>query len=59
VQTLKYLRHFQRSNYMVAKKAHPEREVKNEVEELLQRYVTYLLERSLNSPEFIRQINKQ
>jgi DNA repair protein RecO (recombination protein O) len=59
VQTLKYLRHFQRSDYMAAKRAHPERDVKNEVEALLQRYVTYLLERSLNSPEFIRQIHKE
>jgi len=56
VETLKYLRHFQRSDYTSAKHAHPGLEVQNEVEVLLQRYVTYLLERSLNSPEFIRQI---
>jgi len=58
VGTLKYLRHFQRSDYTAAKKAHPGLEVRNEVEALLQGYVTYLLERSLNSPEFIRQIKK-
>lgn len=58
VETLKYLRHFQRSDYASAKRAHPLPEIQNEVEALLQRYVTYLLERSLNSPEFIRQIKK-
>lgn len=58
VGTLKYLRHFQRSDYPSAKNAHPGLEVQNEVEALLQGYVTFLLERSLNSPEFIRQIKK-
>jgi DNA repair protein RecO (recombination protein O) len=58
VGTLKYLRHFQRSDYASAQKAHPGLQVQNEVEALLQGYVTYLLERSLNSPEFIRQIKK-
>ena len=55
---LKYLRHFQRSDYTGARRARPGLEVQNEVEALLQRYVTYLLERTLNSPEFIRQIKK-
>ncbi len=58
VGALKYLRHFQRSDYERAKRAHPEPELRNEVEALLQRYLSYLLERALNSPEFIRQINQ-
>ena len=55
---LKYLRHFQRSDYAGAQRARPTPEVQSEVEALLQRYVTYLLERALNSPDFIRQIKK-
>jgi DNA repair protein RecO (recombination protein O) len=58
VEALKYLRHFQRSSYSEAQRARPASEVQNEVEALLQRYVTYLLERALNSPDFIRQIKK-
>jgi len=58
VGALKYLRHFQRSDYERAKRAHPGPEIQNEVEALLQRYLSYLLERALNSPEFIRQINQ-
>ena len=58
MEALKYLRHFQRSDYAGAQRARPEPGVKNEVEALVQRYVTYLLERELNSPEFIKQIKK-
>jgi DNA repair protein RecO (recombination protein O) len=58
VEALKYLRHFQRSDYAGAQRARPAPEIQNEVEALLQRYVTYLLERALNSPDFIRQIKK-
>jgi len=39
-------------------RARPSPEVQSQVEVLLQRYVTYLLERSLNSPGFIKQIKK-
>jgi len=58
VEALKYLRHFQRSDYAGAQRARPAPEIQSEVEALLQRYVTYLLERELNSPGFIRQIKK-
>jgi DNA repair protein RecO (recombination protein O) len=58
VEALKYLRHFQRSDYAGAQRARPAPEIQSEVETLLQRYVTYLLERELNSPDFIRQIKK-
>jgi DNA repair protein RecO (recombination protein O) len=58
VGALKYLRHFQRSDYAGAKHARPAPGLQDEVEALLQRYVTYLLERTLNSPEFIKQIKK-
>jgi DNA repair protein RecO (recombination protein O) len=58
VEALKYLRHFQRSDYAGARRARPVPEVGSEVEALLQHYVTYLLERTLNSPGFIRQIKE-
>ncbi len=53
---LKYLRHFQRSNFKESKKARPTPDVKKEVETLMQGYFTYLLERELNSPGFLRTI---
>jgi DNA repair protein RecO (recombination protein O) len=56
VETLKYLRHFQRSNYADASKAHPTLEVQNEAESLMQGYFTYLLERELNTPGFLKSI---
>ena len=55
-EALKYFRHFQRSPYSEARRAHPVPEVQNELEALMQRYLTYLLERGLNSPGFIKQI---
>ena len=58
VEALKYLRHFQRSTYAEAQRARPTPEVQNEVESLLQHYVTFLLERALNSPRFISQIKQ-
>ena len=58
VEALKYLRHFQRSNFIEAQRARPRLEIQNEVESLLQRYITYLLERALNSPRFISQIKQ-
>jgi DNA repair protein RecO (recombination protein O) len=58
VEALKYLRHFQRSTFSEAQRARPGLEIQNEVESLLQRYITYLLERALNSPRFISQIKQ-
>jgi len=56
VETLKYLRHFQRSNYAEASRAHASPEVQNEAESLMQGYFTYLLERELNTPGFLKSI---
>ncbi|MGA2505452.1 MAG: DNA repair protein RecO [Anaerolineales bacterium] len=58
MEALKYLRHFQRSTYSEAQRARPAPAVQAEVESLLQHYVTYLLERALNSPRFISQIKQ-
>lgn len=53
---LKVLRHYQRSSYEVAAQASIRPEVGAEVEAHLEAYLTYLLERQLNSPTFLRQI---
>lgn len=58
VDTLKYLRHFQRSSYADASRARPSLEVQQEAESLMQGYFTYLLERELNSPGFLRKIRE-
>jgi len=59
MQALKYLRHFQRSSYAEARRAGLPAAVRPELEGLLQYYLTYLLERHLNVPSFIRLIRKQ
>lgn len=56
LDALKYLRHFQRSSYAKSKQARPTSDVQNEVEMLMQGYFTYLLERELNSPGFLRTV---
>ena len=58
METLKHFRHFQRSSYSEAQRARPGLEVQNELETLMQKYFTYLLERGLNSPGFIKQIKR-
>jgi len=58
VETLKYLRHFQRSSYAEASRARPSPEVQQEAEVLMQGYFTYLLERELNTPGFLKKIRE-
>ena len=58
VEALKVFRHIQRSSYSEARRARPEPRVQNELETLIQKYLTYLLERGLNSPGFIKQIKR-
>jgi DNA repair protein RecO (recombination protein O) len=58
MEALKYFRHFQRSSYPEAQRARlPAVQIRNELENLLQKYLTYLLERNLNTPQFIKEIN--
>ena len=59
METLKYLRHFQRSSYADAARAQPDSETRAEAENLMQGYFTYLLERELNSPGFLKEIRKK
>jgi DNA repair protein RecO (recombination protein O) len=58
LETLKYLRHFQRSSYRDASRARPGPEVRKEAEALMQGYFTHLLERELNSPGFIKKVRR-
>jgi DNA repair protein RecO (recombination protein O) len=58
VAVLKYLRHFQRSSYAEATRARPSPEVQKEAEILMQGYFTYLLERELNTPGFLKKIKE-
>ena len=58
METLKYLRHFQRSNDRDASRARPNLEVQGEAEDLMQGYFTYLLERELNTPGFLKKIRE-
>ena len=56
VTALKYLRHIQRSTYSQAACAHPQPAVRAEMERVMNRYLTFLLERNLHSPDFLRRI---
>jgi DNA repair protein RecO (recombination protein O) len=56
VEALKYLRHFQRSGYTEAARARPDAETQKEIETVMQGYFTYLLERELNTPGFIKRV---
>jgi DNA repair protein RecO (recombination protein O) len=57
VEVLKYLRHFQRSNYNEAARARVAPATQKEVETLMQAYFTYLLERGLNTPGFMKKVS--
>jgi DNA repair protein RecO (recombination protein O) len=54
LEVVKYLRHFQRSNFDEASRANPPAALQKEIETLMQAYFTYLLERKLNTPGFIK-----
>jgi DNA repair protein RecO (recombination protein O) len=53
-ETLKYMRHLQRSKYDAVLQAKPSPATREQMETLLQYYFTWLLERRLNTPEFLR-----
>jgi len=58
MDALKYLRHFQRSSYAQAAQAPLSSGLNREIENLVQHYLTYLLERGLNTPAFLRRVRK-
>jgi recombinational DNA repair protein (RecF pathway) len=55
---LHILRHFQRSNYAEAQRAMLSAGVDSELENLMGNYLTYLLERGLNTPAFLKRVRK-
>jgi DNA repair protein RecO (recombination protein O) len=58
-RALKYLRHFQRSSYQEATRAMIPEATQRELEVLMQYYITYLLERGLNTPAFLRRVRRE
>jgi DNA repair protein RecO (recombination protein O) len=59
IEALRFMRHFQRSSYPEAARAQVPLPVQHEIENLLNYYLTYLLERSLNTPQFIRSMKRR
>lgn len=58
MNALKYLRHYQRSSFGEAGRARLNPALNQELETIMQHYMTYLLERSLNTPAFLRRLRK-
>ena len=58
VEMLRYLRHFQRSTYNEARRADPNPKIRVDIEMLMQFYLTYMLERGLNSPQFLKEVGR-
>jgi DNA repair protein RecO (recombination protein O) len=56
LDALRYLRHFQRSPYKEAARAAPTAAVHQEMRLVMEHYLTYTLERGLNTPQFIRRL---
>jgi DNA repair protein RecO (recombination protein O) len=56
---LRYLRHMQRSSYAEAARAQILPVVNREMEILMQHYLTFLLERGLNTPAFLRRMRRE
>jgi len=56
---LKYLRHYQRSSYAEAARLSASAAPYAEIEALMQHYLTYLLERALNTPAFLRRVRRE
>ena len=55
--TLKYLRHFQRSAYSRLDEIKVDENTGREIDRVLGTYISSITERKLNSPEFLNQIN--
>ncbi|GAP09177.1 DNA replication and repair protein RecO [Bellilinea caldifistulae] len=59
VNALRFLRHFQRSSYAEAGRAVIPLPVQQEMETRMQDYLTYYLERGLNTPGFLRAVRRR
>jgi len=58
MSALKYIRHFQRSSFSEASRAQVAGDVRLEMEAVIQYFLTFHLERGLNSPAFIREVRR-
>jgi DNA repair protein RecO (recombination protein O) len=58
MQTLKFLRHYQRSTFREASRVELPPGVRRDMERLLNDYLTYLLERRLNTPSFLNEVRR-
>jgi DNA repair protein RecO (recombination protein O) len=58
LSALKVLRHFQRSSFDVAFSVNIRPRVYAELEQLMESYMSYLLERKLNTPVFLRRVRR-
>jgi DNA repair protein RecO (recombination protein O) len=58
MDALKIMRHFQRSSYRDAKHTRLRAKIDRELENLMVYYLTYLLERKLNTPSFLRRFRQ-
>ncbi len=58
MRALKALRHYQRSTFREAYRLALTPELKHEVEGLLSHYLTFWLERKLNTPAFLREVRR-
>lgn len=56
MRALRFLRHYQRSTFLEASRLEATSGVKREVESILNYYLTYWLERRLNSPAFLHEV---
>jgi len=59
ISALKYLRHFQRSTFTEAARASLSASLHREIEAIMQYYLTFLLERNLNTPPFLRRLRNE
>jgi DNA repair protein RecO (recombination protein O) len=59
MDTLKHLRHFQRSSFSEAQRAKLNPALNHQLELVMHHYITYLLERGLNTTAFIRRLRKE
>lgn len=59
VDAVRFLRHMQRSSYAEAARLALTEAVDQELEHLMQHYLTFLLERGLNTPAFLSLIDKK
>ena len=57
VEPLRFFRHFQRSNYADSIKANVTLEIRKQMDVLIQDYLSFLLEKNLNTPRFINSVN--